>query len=143
MQITQYGATVLGMTGTREGMTGAQRRRFAVILGEATVLHHGDCVGADADAHDLARAHGCYIVVHPPADDRLRAYCAGDEVRTAKPYFARNRDIVDECDLLVATPKETKVHQRGGTWYTVGYAMSVGRRHVVIWPDGSITDGTT
>lgn len=43
---------ILGFTGTRQGMTDyqqAQVRRFLVAY-QCTILHHGDCIGADAQA---------------------------------------------------------------------------------------------
>jgi hypothetical protein len=52
-------AKVLGFTGTRQGMTLAQRKAIESLLRDGlaldSVLVHGDCVGADADMHTLAR----------------------------------------------------------------------------------------
>lgn len=49
---------------------------------QPTELHHGDCVGADADAHRLAREHltTTRIVVHPPDNPVKRASCHGVDV---------------------------------------------------------------
>ena len=38
-----------------------------------TVFHHGDCIGADAEAHDIAVAMACEIVIHSPiVEDQAR-----------------------------------------------------------------------
>ena len=54
-----------------------------------------------------------------------------------RQYHERNRNIVDATDILVATPKENKGDiYRGGTWYTINYAVSKGKPVYIIWPDG-------
>lgn len=99
----------IGFTGTSSGMTPQQlatvRRLFSEL--RLTHLHHGDCVGADAQAHHLAREFSAYITVHPPSNDKLRAFCLGGEGRKPVGYLTRNRHIVTEgIDGLIATPKE-------------------------------------
>lgn len=129
----------VGFTGTREGMTREQWETVYGILGGLDVweVHHGDCVGADSDLQDVATHHELRVVIHPPADDRLRAFRQGDESYPPKDYLARNRDIVDDTDLLVATPKEDKEQDGGGTWYTVRYARKQDKPVIVVWPDGT------
>lgn len=130
--------STLGFTGTRDGMTFAQMLTVAHMVERCDELHHGDCVGADFDAHRLAMHHQKRVVIHPPDNDRLRARCWANEFRDEKPYLDRNRDIVDESDVLIATPKET-CEGKGGTWYTVRYARKVGKEVNVVWPNGSVT----
>lgn len=128
----------MGFTGTREGMTDAQKATFSLILHHCgpREFHHGDCKGADADAHVGVSvvSFPCKIVIHPPENGDLRASCAG-EVRPVKGYFARNRDIVAETDALVACPKGPDTG-RGGTWYTINYARARGKPVLIVWPDG-------
>jgi len=103
-------------------------------------FHHGDCVGADAQAHEYARRDLKYkVVLHPPAEITHRAWCDGDKVLKPKPYLARNKDIVLGTDLLVATPKETDEKLRSGTWSTIRFARRHKRRLVVILPTGQLT----
>ena len=47
----------VGFTGTREGLTSAQRDALREVLRALapSVLAHGDCVGSDAAAHAVAR----------------------------------------------------------------------------------------
>jgi len=133
--------TIVGFTGTRYGMTAAQWEAVDRLLGElfARELHHGDCVGADADAHAIAKKRQLRIVIHPPLQEEHRAFCRdADVIAPTKSHFARNRDIVERAAVLIATPYESEVQLRGGTWYTVGYARKVGRPVHVVWPDGSV-----
>lgn len=131
----------LGFTGTQRGMTYEQQAsvRHLLHLFEWSSLHHGDCIGADAQAHDLAVTKGIGTVIHPPDKDAKRAYKFSKDTRKPKPYLGRNRDIVDECWFLVAAPGEDIEVVRSGTWSTVRYARSLKRCVWVILPSGEIT----
>lgn len=130
---------ILGFTGTREGMTSEQIGTVDNITAfEFDEVHHGDCIGADHDMHRIARANGQRLIGHPPEDPSLRAFCNFDDLLDPKPYLERDRDIVDMCDVLIATPKESVEVQKGGTWYTVRYARSKGKKIIIVWPDGSV-----
>jgi hypothetical protein len=123
----------IGFTGSRDGMTDAQRSQLEWMLAVQSVaggveFHHGDCIGSDAEAHDIARQLGYKIVIHPPVNDELRAFCKGDVVLEPKEYHARDRDIVDDTDMTFATPR---YHSRG-TKYTIGYADEVNKPCLVI-----------
>lgn len=131
------GLYVIGFTGTRNGMTRKQLTTVQGLLADATAFHHGDCVGADAEAHHLVT---CRRVLHPPTDEKLRAFCPVgplDEILPAKPYLERNKDIVRACDLLVAAPSMSngRVTSRG-TWSTVLFAGEIGRPCVWVEPGG-------
>lgn len=112
-------------------------------------FHHGDCVGADAQAHQLVRSlyadpeEGWFVVTHPPTDPKARAWCGvveydgpGDQL-FPKPYLERNHAIVDATDCLIACPDGPE-RERSGTWATVRYARRRGKRVVVIMPDGEL-----
>ncbi len=106
-------------------------------------FHHGDCVGADEQAHYVVReARNNKVIVHPPSDDKLRAYCQGDEIREEKEYLARNRDIVNETDELWAFPNGSDGASKkrpGGTWYTIRYARNEAHKKVtIVYANGSI-----
>lgn len=133
----------LGFTGTQFGMTAAQRASLRRLLVErhVTVLHHGDCVGADAQAHEVALELGIAVELHPPSDESRRAYCRGARrVHPARPYLVRNRAIVESTAALVATPRGDFEVRRSGTWTTVRYARHLRARLTVIWPDGRVED---
>jgi hypothetical protein len=135
----------IGFTGTREPLTEAQTASLRRLLEQqktthgAHTLHHGDCVGADATAHAIAKELGYSIVIHPPTSNAMRAELAGegDVVENPLPYLERNRKIVDAVGALVACPKGPE-ERRSGTWFTVRYALRMGVPVVVVWPDGRI-----
>lgn len=145
----------LGFSGTRHGHTVAQLARVRLEIDRLAdagefAAHHGDCIGADAEFHDIVRAlPGGRIVVHPSAH-RLRAYCKGDETRIAKPPMRRNWDIVAESHALIAAPGSDTEDERSGTWATVRLARraiagavsktALLRELVVIGKDGQIIE---
>lgn len=133
----------IGFTGTQRGLTLAQHDALSSWMRDRfyaahAVLHHGDCIGADAAAAQLAFALAWRIVCHPPLVDSKRAFVQSDEMREAKPYLERNREIVNESELLIACPGEAREQRRSGTWSTVRYAGDAGREVVIIYPDGSV-----
>jgi hypothetical protein len=130
-----------GFTGTREGTSDDQRYALRLWFdrNRPKQLHHGACVGADADMVTIA-AGLCLIVAHPPEEEAyLSAYAAGlsDRRMLPLPYLVRNRAIVDACQLLIACPKGEE-EQRSGTWSTVRYAREKGKPVVIIWPTGIV-----
>lgn len=134
----------IGFTGTRDGMTKAQYDAVWNLLSDlkrrgARMLHHGDCVGSDAQAHTLALALSLPVTLHPPINETFRAFCKGAvAVKHPLDYLPRNRNIVDASTILVATPK-AMTDLRGGTWYTIRYASRRKKPRYVVLPDGSVT----
>jgi hypothetical protein len=130
---------IAGFTGTRKGATDAQMSTLRVLLRDAHALHHGDAIGADAQAHKLALELGILVTVHPPTNDKYRAFCTGYTARQdAAPYGVRDMDIVRACDRLYATPAGYAEELRSGTWATVRYARSVAIPITIIYPDGTV-----
>lgn len=129
----------VGFTGTRHGMTEAQIATFLTLLPEyCGPFHHGDCKGADAQASDLA-SQWRLVISHPPTDEKLRAFTPWSTVvLPSKPYIERNHDIVDACDVLIGCPGEMTEQLRSGTWATIRYARKIGKKVVVIYPDGTV-----
>lgn len=128
----------IGITGSREGMTYGQRQRVEALIsdysprgqfanGAPILFHHGDCVGVDAQAHELASHWGLVTVAHPPTVSRLRAYCKADIIHYPKPYLQRNRDIVNAVQFLIVVPSGAEDQQaRSGTWATKRMAEYAG-----------------
>lgn len=174
----------IGFTGTRKGMTDAQKLSFERWIGviclerwknvegeveESQVLpvelHHGCCVGADTEAHEtflavmgvVGNTTNCITVLHPPSDPHKidgrfqqilmttsvygANYHTGNPVRVQRvyrpaPYLMRNHAIVDQSDMLVATPAGDQEVVRSGTWATIRYARKLQKPLMIIWPDG-------
>ena len=140
----------VSFTGTQDGMTETQKESLRCYLGGVKEFHHGDCVGADEEAHEIAVSAGVpLIVIHPPSDSKKRAWCGiepwclerpkhdltvaqkGCRIEEEKPYLERNRDIVDSGYALVAAPKGKEV-MRSGTWSTVRYARKEHKLVVIL-----------
>jgi hypothetical protein len=151
--------TSIGFTGTRHSLTSAQQEQVRRILTtpvdwvipriERPIFHHGACKGADSFA--AIEAYSLYydVIAHPGKSARggenewlcPLAIEHSTEVRPEKTHFARNRDIVNECDVLIACPQYSEpitYDTPGGTAYTVCYARKVGKPVWIIRPDGFI-----
>ena len=132
---------ILGFTGTRHGMTDWQKVTLRSLLTsfDGIDFHHGDCIGADSEAHDIAMECGYCPIIHPPTNPALRAgrKVPAHLMRPERPYMTRNRNIVDAAQVVIATPAEM-LERNGGTWSTVRYTRRVGKPLHVILPDGSV-----
>jgi hypothetical protein len=136
----------VGFTGTREGMTLNQRSQFWSWLSKqgATSFRQGCCIGADSQAAYVASK----VVPRPTIVGHLsnlqaqtcpRAVGLCDDTVPPEPPLVRNHDIVDACDVLAACPRGPE-ERRSGTWATVRFARTIGRRVVIFWPDGTVTE---
>lgn len=135
--------TSYGFTGTQHGMTADQQLALDELLALAAPerFHHGDCIGADAQAHVAALVHAREVWIHPPTDDRKRAWCPGAaHVADPKPYIDRNHDIVEATDILIAAPRGFDEELRSGTWATIRWARRLDHPVTIIYPDGSIKE---
>ena len=131
----------IGFSGTREGMTKQQSRKVSALickLEEGSQFHHGDCVGADAAAHEVAREAGLKIALHPPKNPQYRAFCDCDILYGDEDYIERNHRIVDMTDWLIAAPLTMFEERRSGTWATIRYARTKGKPIIIVLPNGSI-----
>ena len=126
------------MTGSRTGINSAALEKLIKFLKDNKIdeAHHGDCVGSDANFHNEASILNIKTVIHPPINNKMRAYCQGDESRIVKPYLARNKDIVNETDMLIAFPPTKKEILKSGTWSTIRYAKKINKKVLIIYPDG-------
>lgn len=134
----------LGFTGTQVGMSDSQEnwiKGYLAGLGNSIqAAHHGDCIGADADFHLLCLRQDVFIVLHPPEDPKKRARCRGASYEhSERPYLERNRDIVNNCDILLACPQQTEEKLRSGTWSTIRYARKQLKKIYLIFPDGTVS----
>jgi hypothetical protein len=130
----------VGFTGTRLQLSNTCITNLKQVLEylNVTTFKHGDCEGADTIAHNIAKQLGYSVEVHPPNVDSKRTFCDGDIIHDPKPYIDRNKDIVDECDILIATPHTNHETIRSGTFSTIRYARKKGKKIIIIYPDGTL-----
>lgn len=145
---------IVSFTGTRDGMTPAQKITVLqrLIKHAPQVVSHGDCTGADEEFHGLALRAGVRQFIIRPGHGRngetpTRAHCATRQqvqgvqchVAEPKPYLVRDAEIAVEGNLLMATPKQVKEQWRGsGTWATIRMAYKRDSPTEIVFPDGSV-----
>lgn len=126
----------IGFTGTRSGMSDLQKQSVIDFIKSKVItkIIHGGCIGADMDFHYICKDY--YREVYPghfknnPNDRTLQGnYLDADLIHESQSHFKRNRDIVDNCDILIATPYNN--NGKGGTWYTINYAKKIGKPIII------------
>lgn len=131
----------IGFTGTQRGMTLSQMATFKNFIIELNPesFAHGDCIGADSQSHKIVYELGIPIIIHPPINPNKRAFCAVNslgKILPTKDYLARNKDIVNGVDTLIATPGEDSEVLRSGTWSTIRYCKKKEKKVIIIIPNG-------
>lgn len=134
----------ISITGTRIGMSLAQRAYMRDILCNVTLLAHGGSSGVD---------HQCHMLFNRPQDTEVypsnleqHNRYGRNSLRYLHPIqspLGRNRLIVSRTPILYAMPRMFYEEKRGGTWATIRYAQKVNRYFVIVWPDGQISVNDT
>jgi hypothetical protein len=132
----------IGVTGTRHGLSIAQRKWFKDFLehNSANVLHHGDCVGVDAEVATEFSNQGSYIIAHPGnSRDAWKAYCpVNDLILTWRENLERNKTLADCSSLMLCFPLTETESLQSGTWFTIRYIRKQEIPFFVITPSGSV-----
>lgn len=130
----------IGMTGNRDGISHEAKESLKVLLMSInpSEVHHGDCVGADEAFHNICEGL-IDIVIHPPTNSSNRAFCENaKEIYETKSYLARNKDIVNNSELLIGLPSSDIEYLRSGTWSTIRFARTLKRPILIILPTGLV-----
>ena len=156
---------ILGFSGTRKGMTPAQRAALPSVLAALPErVLHGGAVGSDTEFDEwiapiIANSQTAFIEIYPATDER-RVYwgnhdrgfpgCRGIIVKAVAcsdhfesrpwPPLERNRIIAERCDALLACPSEPTEQLRSGTWATVRYARKAGKPVTFVMPSGEVVE---
>ena len=130
-------------TGTKDGWTDPQTKSACAELQRLrekyTVMHNGDCVGADERSALVWDALKGEIVLHPPINPKYRAFLQFAQVVLPEDdYIKRDHHMVDSSSYLLGTPKTMYEYLRSGTWSTVRYARKRGLPLTLVYPDGSV-----
>lgn len=128
----------IGFTGTRNKVPIKREIALFKLMTSLSMKNkeitfvHGGCTGADQLFHEVAvgirNLHGKNIKIevypgHSKNGNFLHKgrYLNADVIHESKPYFERNRLIVDRSDLMIAIPP---LHNAGGgTHYTIDYSL--------------------
>lgn len=132
----------VGFTGTQLGMTDVQKRQLRDYVLQlrrewgGVYLHHGECIGADAEADEICNAELIPTIGHPPVNrKKWHPYCHCKVRRAPREYKDRNQDIVNETGLLIAAPRTRLEQLRSGTWMTIRFARHKGKLIVMLDPE--------
>lgn len=131
----------IGFTGTRYNITNYQKEKLLELLflyhNEFKIeeFHHGDCIGADAYAHDVIKTidKSIPVHIHPPNISAYRAWKHSIILHPEKPYLERDNHIVFSTEMLISLPKGSE-SKRSGTWYTIRQARKLQRSIILIYP---------
>lgn len=138
----------VGFTGTQLGMTRQQELILENLLieyrrtGRDQSFHHGHCIGADAQAHEIAYSLMYFIVSHPSTHKTKTAKVRRPSHKMLEPKdpLKRNQDIVNASEILIATPNQYEEVQRSGTWSTIRRARKKGIPRRIIFPNGTVSE---
>jgi hypothetical protein len=150
---------ILGMTGNRKGISAPAMETLVNWLDDEgvtmTEVHHGDCVGADKEFHDLISSRtGVKVVVHPPDNTAMRSFSepresrdglGAIEIRAPKSYVPPP-DFVEQlvpaphpfqfvstdsryCAALADTVGCGQQKTQGVEYIALGLRVTAGRRH--------------
>lgn len=133
---------IVGVTGTELGMSDRQMASFWWLLDtiKPMGLRHGDCLGVDVQAAQIADSLKIPTFSHPgfnpmyPDVIRFRAFHNSTTVYDPKPFLKRDEDIARNVVLLIACPLELKEELRSGTWATIRYARKAGTPRIILLP---------
>lgn len=131
----------LGFTGTRQiDLVSKERLSYLedLLLAKdvdydfrATAVH-GCAEGADSVFHQMCLNLNIPVYGRP---------CTGNRSKLGQFRFvympeaplARNRKIVEDCDVLIALPIDKDVEElRSGTWATIRYARKLNKQVIII-----------
>lgn len=117
-------------------MSQHQKEQFVLKMYELnpTEFHHGDCEGADAEAHDIVREFfpDVKIIVYPPISKYRQAFRQGDFHHPPESYITRDYKIVDATEYLIGGPLGDTEILRSGTWTTIRYGRKTNKPITVL-----------
>jgi hypothetical protein len=124
---------IVGFTGTRSGMTDAQKVKVRYALEKWLE-------GGKVDFHNICRELKLDVFKRPSNWESTTANTDAtlpDGIEPMRPY-ARNREIAKASDRMLACPPNFEFIEHSGTWYTLNYASKkLGKRVTIVFPDGT------
>jgi predicted Rossmann fold nucleotide-binding protein DprA/Smf involved in DNA uptake len=133
----------IGFSGTQHGMSPDQRETVRNLLSTyylmgGTKFVHGNCIGADEEAAEMAMEMGYYVFAHIAATGNKQSErnTFHDCSEVPLPPLTRNRLIVNESTRMIIAPYRDTEHIRSGTWATYRYAHKQNRPIAIVRRDG-------
>lgn len=123
--------------GTRNGMTDKQKAEVEQLLKElkVTTLYHGSAVGADEEASLIALRLGINVRGFPGNVDADRSRAAhADNWEKPAPPLTRNKAMVKRAHIVVGAPDGPERPRGSGTWSTIRFAKTAGKKVYVVEP---------
>jgi len=117
----------VGISGTRYGANRKQISKITELLigfkeQGAKKFRHGDCMGVDVEAAEIARELGYRIIKHPGP---IGVGSKADFTMDILPFLDRNKVIVRCSDIMLIVPHTNQEVLRSGTWATYRYAKEM------------------
>jgi predicted Rossmann fold nucleotide-binding protein DprA/Smf involved in DNA uptake len=132
---------VVGFTGTRqiekiskERLSYLEDKILALIVDNDFKITtvHGCAFGADSFFHTLCLYNNIPVIGRPTYNYN-KSLVGFEKLYEPNHPLTRNRDIVGECDVLIALPINPNVEEiRSGTWFTIRYAKKLNKEVVII-----------
>jgi predicted Rossmann fold nucleotide-binding protein DprA/Smf involved in DNA uptake len=118
----------VGIAGSRERTDAKSVVDYIDSLGENDVVISGGCRGVDTWAEIAAKRRGLKTIVFLPEKPPKGA----PKHEWTKAFYARNLQIAEACDVLVAfvSPK-----RKGGTENTINHAEKLGKPVIINYPN--------
>lgn len=136
----------IGFTGTRRGLTIKQIEAVMSILeanyiAGAKEFHHGNCIGADEQAAQMAKEIGYATIAHPSnLSAKYQSAFRSSVILRPEPPLVRNQIILSISQYIICCPKNFIMPEslRGqGTWWTIQESDRLMHPMVTIYPDGT------
>lgn len=128
---------VLGFTGTRKVdlISDFRVKDLQEYLKEnkdnISYVVHGGAKGADTLFHEICTDFVMEVHCRPAYKETDLHGCSVEH--PPKKPLERNKDILDECDILIALPVDKNVEElRSGTWFTIRWAQRLNKQIVFI-----------
>lgn len=139
---------VLGMTGTRDGMTEAQKTTCLKLFLEfkPDIYIHGCCQGADQDFHHLiiktTLGKKCPQIEGYPASIWQEQWAADQQFHHLhKGYTYKERDLIiaTRSKWFLGFPRGYEEELRSGTWMTLRMRRKLNKSFIIVLPNGTPT----
>ncbi len=110
-----------GIVGNRFGWTynRVQEELLGLGITENDIIISGGASGVDTFAQQFAKTKGCTMIIHYPDYN----------ISLPDRYFIRNKQIAEECDVLVAFDKGSS--KGSGTLNTINHARKLGKKVIL------------